>query len=124
MHFSILSARDGLRRSAGDSLQTREVLPQRGMAFAHHPALGLPGVQDGDDGPFERPLEAGCREKVSESANGAFDGWDPLVWLSSPFLGGQVLPQRGHGTRIPTLAASAAQGSVKVIVAPPAGAAA
>jgi hypothetical protein len=26
------------------------------MAFAHHP-VGLPGVQDGDDGPFAAPLE-------------------------------------------------------------------
>jgi hypothetical protein len=31
-----------------------------GMAFAHHHGVGLPGVHDGDHGPFRRSPENGC----------------------------------------------------------------
>jgi hypothetical protein len=65
----------------------------RDMAFSHHPVVGLPGVQDRDDGPFAPPLEQGdLQEKRSWGPQFA-----PLGAAMDRLLSHaqQVLPQRG-----------------------------
>jgi hypothetical protein len=46
-----------------------------GMAFAHHHGVGLPGVHDGDHGPFRRSLEnARLQLRTSTGFSGVWRG--------------------------------------------------
>jgi hypothetical protein len=58
-----------------------------GMAFAHHPASACQGVQDGDDGPFVRPLERAVMQGKRPWGPGSapFGGRNGLVCLSASY---------------------------------------
>jgi hypothetical protein len=99
-----------LARSASDPTSpTTAIFSRRkkychngGMAFAHHHGVGLPGVHDGDHGPFRRSLETGLLQGKTRRGPGSalFGGSNGLVCLSSFFSQPQeVLPQRGHDLR-------------------------
>ena len=84
--ISVLFPRSGSGRlGACLSSQPRQALPQRGHGLRPPSGVGLPGVQDGADGPFAAPLEKTgfAGEKFWGPGSASFGGRDGLVCLSA-----------------------------------------
>jgi hypothetical protein len=100
--------------SSGFSAQPREVLPQRGMAFAHHHSV-CPGSKMTITAPSRGPPKTACLRGKSPGCPGSapFGGRNGLVWVaatrSTATTGARALAQH-HG--------GAGTGSRKAIIAP------